>query len=90
MRYKLFKLWLTKNSDGRTLYKPQNQKEVDRTIQLIKEKRRKLATINYKRRKLDKDVKNYIKRNRVLRSRDIESIGRQHGFYIVSTLFREN
>ena len=40
MRYKLFKLWLTKNSDGRTLYKPQNQKEVDRTIQLIKEKRR--------------------------------------------------
>ena len=40
MRWKLFKLWLTKNEDGRTLYKPSNQKEVDRTIELILEKRR--------------------------------------------------
>ena len=51
---------------------------------------KKQATINYKRRKLDKDVKRYIKDNRVLRSRDIEAIGRQHGFYIVGTPFREN
>ena len=40
LRWKLFKLWLTKNNIGKTLYKPQNQKEVDITIQLIKNKRR--------------------------------------------------
>ena len=40
LRWKLFKLWLTKNNIGRTLYKPQNQKEVDLTIQMIKEKRK--------------------------------------------------
>ena len=40
IRWKLFKLWLTQNKIGKTLYKPQNQKEVDRTIQIIKEKRR--------------------------------------------------
>ena len=37
LRWKLFKLWLTKNNIGKILYKPQNQKEVDRTITLIKE-----------------------------------------------------
>ena len=41
LRWKLFKLWLTKNKIGKTLYKPQNQKEVDRTVMLIKENRRK-------------------------------------------------
>ena len=41
LRWKLFKLWLTKNNIGKILYKPQNQKEVDRTIALIKEHRRK-------------------------------------------------
>jgi len=40
IRWKLFKLWLTRNKIGKTLYKPQNQKEVDRTIQIIKERRR--------------------------------------------------
>ncbi len=40
LRWKLFKLWLTKNNIGKTLYKPQNQKEVDRTIQLIKESKK--------------------------------------------------
>ena len=40
MRWKLFKLWLTQNQDGRTLYKPSNQKQVDQTIELIKQKRR--------------------------------------------------
>ena len=39
LRWKLFKLWLTKNKDKRILYKPQNQKEVDRTIELIKNAR---------------------------------------------------
>ena len=40
LRYKLFKLWLMKNQDGRTCYKPQNQKEVDQTIELIKRQRK--------------------------------------------------
>lgn len=40
LRWKLFKLWLTKNNIGKTLYKPQNQKEVDQTIRLIKNKRK--------------------------------------------------
>ena len=40
MRWKLFKKWVTENNTGKTLYKPQNQKEVDRTIQLILENRR--------------------------------------------------
>ena len=39
LRWKLFKLWLTKNKIGKTLYKPQNQKEVDLTMILIKERR---------------------------------------------------
>ena len=41
IRWKLFKLWLTKNKIGKTLYKPQNQKEVDQTMILIKERRKK-------------------------------------------------
>lgn len=41
LRWKLFKLWLTKNKIGKTLYKPQNQKEVDYTMILIKERRKK-------------------------------------------------
>ena len=41
IRWKLFKLWLTKNKIGKTLYKPQNQKEVDQTMILIKESRKK-------------------------------------------------
>jgi len=41
LRWKLFKLWLTKNKIGKTLYKPQNQKEVDRTMMLIKENRKR-------------------------------------------------
>ena len=41
LRWKLFKLWLTNNKIGKTLYKPQNQKEVDQTMILIKERRKK-------------------------------------------------
>lgn len=40
LRWKLFKLWMTNTGDLRPLYKPQNQKDVDRTIQIIKERRR--------------------------------------------------
>ena len=41
LRWKLFKLWLTKNNMEKILKKPQNQKEVDRTIALIKEHRKR-------------------------------------------------
>ena len=41
LRWKLFKLWLTKKNFGKTLYKPQNQKEVDKTMSLIKQQRKK-------------------------------------------------
>ena len=40
LRWKLFKLWLTKNNIGKTLYKPQNQKEVNLTVQMIKNNRK--------------------------------------------------
>jgi uncharacterized membrane protein len=35
----------------------------------------------YRRRKLEKDIKKYIKNGRISSS-DIERIGRQHEFYI--------
>jgi len=37
LRWKLFKEWMTHNNDNRTLYKPQNQAECDKTVQLILE-----------------------------------------------------
>jgi len=40
IRWKLFKKWLHENMDGRTVYKPQNQKEVDKMITLIKSRRK--------------------------------------------------
>ena len=41
MRWKLFKLLVTQQFPDTVLYKPQNQVECDRTIQLILEKQRK-------------------------------------------------
>ena len=41
MRWKLFKKWMTDNSDKRVLYKPQNQSECDKTIDMILRKRSK-------------------------------------------------
>ena len=38
LRWKLFKKLLTELGDERDLYKPQNQKDVDRMIQIIKQK----------------------------------------------------
>jgi len=40
IRWKLFKKWMTDNSDNRVLYKPQNQTECDRTIDMILQRRR--------------------------------------------------
>ena len=35
LRWKLFKKWMTDNNDTRTLYKPQNQDECKKTVQMI-------------------------------------------------------
>jgi hypothetical protein len=35
LRWKLFKKWMYENNDNRTLYKPQNQSECDKTVQSI-------------------------------------------------------
>lgn len=39
LRWKLFKKWMHDNNDTRTLYKPQNQDQCDKTVQLILESR---------------------------------------------------
>ena len=41
MRWKLFKKWITDNGDDRVLYKPQNQSECDKVIDIILQKRSK-------------------------------------------------
>ena len=41
MRWKLFKKWITDNGDDRVLYKPQNQSECDKVIDMILRKRSK-------------------------------------------------
>ena len=41
MRWKLFKKWITDNDDKRVLYKPQNQSECDKVIDIILQKRSK-------------------------------------------------
>ena len=41
MRWKLFKKWMTDNSYKRVLYKPQNQSECDKTIDMILQKQSK-------------------------------------------------
>ena len=55
------------------------KKTDDRIDQAAK---KKLASLHYKRRKLDKDVKEYTNRSRTINSRDIERLGRKHGFYL--------
>ena len=44
MRWKMFKLYVKCNLVGVTLYKPQNKKECDEVIKLIKQKRNELGT----------------------------------------------
>lgn len=41
LRWKMFKKWMHDNNDKRAVYKPQNQKEVDITIELILKNRNK-------------------------------------------------
>lgn len=45
-------------------------------------KKKKESSLHYKRRKLDKDVRKYIRSNNKFNSKQIDEIGRQHGFYI--------
>ncbi len=44
-------------------------------------KKKKLAALHYKRRKLEKDVRNYINNNKHINFKDIDEIGRRHGFF---------
>ena len=41
LRFKLFKAWLKKNEIGKMLFVPRNKKEIDMTIQLILESRKR-------------------------------------------------
>ena len=40
LRFKLFKAWLKKNNISKTLYVPRNKKEIDKTIELILQRRK--------------------------------------------------
>jgi len=53
------------------------------------EQQKKQARIMYNRRKLEKDIKKYV-RNDKINGEAIERIGRQHGFYIEESPFRED
>lgn len=55
-----------------------------------KRKQKKLASLHYKRRKLEKDIKKYAKHSKRINSRAIDEIAGRHGFYIEESLFREN
>ena len=48
------------------------------------------STLEYKRRKIDKDVKKYIQTHDEIKFNNIEHIGRSHGFYTSGTSFRED
>lgn len=67
--------------------KPERSRQDD-TIN--KRKQKKLASLHYKRRKLEKDIKRYAKYNKRISSRTIDEIAGRHGFYIEESLFREN
>ena len=59
--------------------KSERSRSDDRIDQAAK---KKLASLHYKRRKLDKDVKEYTNKSRTINSRDIERLGRKHGFFL--------
>ena len=51
----------------------------DDTVNLREQKKR--SRIMYKKRKLDKDIKNYIKNTTVIKYKTIDGIAKGHGFY---------
>lgn len=57
--------------------KPERSRPDDDTDQ----RKKKEARMMYTRRILQKDINNYIKENESIRYRDIDAIGRKHGFY---------
>ena len=57
--------------------KPERSRPDDDTDQ----RKKKEARMMYTRRILQKDINTYIKENESIRYRDIEAIGRKHGFY---------
>ena len=67
--------------------KPERGRQDDRVDQ---REQKKIATAHYKRRKLEKDVKTYTNNATRINSRIIDDIGRQHGFHVVGTQFRED
>ncbi len=48
------------------------------------------AALMFKKRKLDKDVREYTRDNNPILFREIERIGRSHKFYTGGTSSREN
>lgn len=60
----------------------------DDKLDLAEKKRR--STWMYRKRKLDKDVRQYYTNTRRIESSEIERIGRRHKFYITGTQPREN
>ena len=57
--------------------KPERSRPDDDTNQ----RKKKEARMMYTRRILQKDINTYIKENESIRYRDIDAIGRKHGFY---------
>ena len=57
--------------------KPEGSRPDDDTDQ----RKKKEARMMYTRRILQKDINNYTKHNESIRYRDIDAIGRKHGFY---------
>jgi hypothetical protein len=55
-----------------------------------KRKQKKLASLHYKRRKLEKDIKKYARNSKRINSRTIDEIAGRYGFYIEESLFRED
>lgn len=55
-----------------------------------KRKQKKLASLHYKRRKLEKDIKKYARNSKRINSRAIDEIAGRYGFYIEESLFRED
>jgi len=58
--------------------KPKRSRQDDSDNQRSK---KKLAALHYKRRKLEKDVRNYINNNKHISSEEIDKLGIRHGFY---------
>ena len=67
--------------------KPERSRQDD---SINKRKQKKLASLHYKRRKLEKDIKKYAKYSKRISSRTIDEIAGRHGFYVEESLFRKD